>query len=388
MVESLTTMAAAPPPVTMAESPTTTAAPPATTAATTAESPTTTAAAPPKTAAALPTTTAAPPPRTAAASPTATAAPPQTTDSLSPLPTTNESVETDASSNGLTTNPPATPSNNPVTPEEKNGSQPQESLEKIETSSDDNGSSDSSDELGGSKANADTAMISGTIELENVRLMMTSDMTTSISNNETASLRTVDLNRKNEIEVFEQVMVEWYNDFYNTNGCRRRMRASHFSGMTFREFEAARQDFISDSNGFQKSTKKNVTTNVISFNMMIMFHDRRRLSGCYLPSRNVNVNDLSLEEIAIIPFEDEDANNELVANLRKYVDALHDIEAPIAAPKFPNQVHKGDDEIQTNGGLSTMLWVVIMTGAVAALACKLLFCMVTNDRMRRKKDWL
>ena len=269
--------------------------------------------------------------------------------------------------------------------EEKNDSQPEESLDTTETSSDESGSSDSSDVLG---VYVDTEKVaSATLSLWNARLMTDGK---SKSSSPTASLRNVNLDSNNEIETFERVLSEWYNAFYDSNGCRRRLRASiSFADMTFKQVNVTGQKLMYDSYGVPIKVMPNkvIPKNVISFNMAILFHDRRRLSGCYLPSRNVNVNDLTPEEIAIAPFEDEDANNELVAKLRKYVDALHDVKAPIEAPTFPNQAHTDDaDEVQTDDSVSTMMLVALIAGAGAALVCMMLFFLVNKNETRKRID--
>ena len=203
----------------------------------------------------------------------------------------------------------------------------------------------------------------------------------STASTRTISLRTANENPNNDVKVFERVLGDWYNDFYDSHSCRRRLRASqNFTDMIrLQQVEVVEQELVFDT--------RSKPTNTITFNMRVAFSDSddSRPFSCMLPG-NVDVNDLSLEEIAIIPFEDEDTNNKLAVKLGEFIDVLHDIESPIGAPKFQNQVHTkddNDDEIQPDAFYSTILIIAISAGAGAAFICLLLLFLTKKDGFRK-----
>ena len=166
------------------------------------------------------------------------------------------------------------------------------------------------------------------------------------------TLRKATILEDNETEKWEESMEDWFNDFYDSETiCQRRLLRSAGPIRITTEIELIRQDITYDDDKIPSLT--------ITYDQWF-YHEAkaiRKLSTCVSsPSETglVNLSDLTPEEMASLPFEDNEANSELVELFQNFA-GLQDVEGPFPTPTIPENHLEGD-----KGGLKTAVIAVIV----------------------------
>ena len=158
-----------------------------------------------------------------------------------------------------------------------------------------------------------------------------------------------------ELEELEKLMEEWFSTYYEGESCQRRRRhlqRIRDDRVVSTDIEFVRQDVTYDENG--------VPTNTITYNQEITYADgTTETLVCGAAPEPVNLEDLTPQEVATLPFEDFGYSQELVGEVQEKIEALRS--ADIVS------------ETTDNNGNGLSVWIVIIiviivAGALIAVA--------------------
>ena len=158
-----------------------------------------------------------------------------------------------------------------------------------------------------------------------------------------------------ELAELEALMEDWFSNYYDGESCQQRRRQRHLQRIRDdrvinTDIEFVRQDVTYDENG--------VPTNTITYNQEITYADgSSETIVCGAGPEPVNLEDLTPQEVAALPFEDFGYSQELVEEVQEKIEALRSAD-------IVSQTTNGNDD-----GLSAVvLAIIVILGAGGLIA--------------------
>ena len=169
-----------------------------------------------------------------------------------------------------------------------------------------------------------------------------------------------------ELDELETLMEDWFSDYYNDDeeSCQQRQRRYlqriRDDRVVTTDIEFVRQDVTYDENG--------VPTNTITYNQQITYADGSTETivcsgggGDPETPQPVNLENLTPEDVAALPFEDFGYSQELVEDVQEKIVTLRSVEGIATSPR------KDGDSTGVSAVVVAAI-VIVGVGGVMAMA--------------------